>query len=61
MPNEPGGVLWFLEEVNRTQSTIPDTGPIVVHCRYKPQENTLCGNMKLRVWIKYIVIVPWIN
>uniref|UniRef100_A0A8C4NWP5 protein-tyrosine-phosphatase n=1 Tax=Dicentrarchus labrax TaxID=13489 RepID=A0A8C4NWP5_DICLA len=32
VPNEPGGVLWFLEEVNRTQSTIPDTGPIVVHC-----------------------------
>uniref|UniRef100_A0A7N6FD70 protein-tyrosine-phosphatase n=1 Tax=Anabas testudineus TaxID=64144 RepID=A0A7N6FD70_ANATE len=28
----PGGVLWFLEEVNRTQSSIPDTGPIVVHC-----------------------------
>lgn len=34
VPNDPGGVLWFLEEVNRTQSTIPDTGPIVVHCRY---------------------------
>ncbi|CAB1455403.1 unnamed protein product [Pleuronectes platessa] len=32
VPNEPGGVLWFLEEANRTQSTIPDTGPIVVHC-----------------------------
>ncbi|KAM7410906.1 hypothetical protein PAMA_021057 [Pampus argenteus] len=32
VPNEPGGVLWFLEEINRTQSTIPDTGPIVVHC-----------------------------
>uniref|UniRef100_A0A665W3Z6 protein-tyrosine-phosphatase n=1 Tax=Echeneis naucrates TaxID=173247 RepID=A0A665W3Z6_ECHNA len=32
VPNEPGGVLWFLEEVNRTQSTIPDTGPIIVHC-----------------------------
>uniref|UniRef100_A0AAQ6II23 protein-tyrosine-phosphatase n=1 Tax=Anabas testudineus TaxID=64144 RepID=A0AAQ6II23_ANATE len=32
VPNEPGGVLWFLEEVNRTQSSIPDTGPIVVHC-----------------------------
>uniref|UniRef100_A0A672JE23 protein-tyrosine-phosphatase n=1 Tax=Salarias fasciatus TaxID=181472 RepID=A0A672JE23_SALFA len=32
VPNEPGGVLWFLEEVNRTQSAIPDTGPIVVHC-----------------------------
>uniref|UniRef100_A0A3B5KWT4 Tyrosine-protein phosphatase domain-containing protein n=1 Tax=Xiphophorus couchianus TaxID=32473 RepID=A0A3B5KWT4_9TELE len=31
VPNEPGGVLWFLEEVNCTQSTIKDTGPIVVH------------------------------
>lgn len=32
VPNEPGGVLWFLEEVNRTQSTMPASGPIVVHC-----------------------------
>uniref|UniRef100_A0A8C6SXT1 protein-tyrosine-phosphatase n=2 Tax=Neogobius melanostomus TaxID=47308 RepID=A0A8C6SXT1_9GOBI len=32
VPNEPGGVLWFLEEVNRTQSTLPSAGPIVVHC-----------------------------
>uniref|UniRef100_A0A1A7YPL5 Tyrosine-protein phosphatase non-receptor type n=2 Tax=Cyprinodontiformes TaxID=28738 RepID=A0A1A7YPL5_9TELE len=32
VPMEPGGVLWFLEEVNRTQSTMKDTGPIVVHC-----------------------------
>uniref|UniRef100_A0A8C8JIY6 protein-tyrosine-phosphatase n=1 Tax=Oncorhynchus tshawytscha TaxID=74940 RepID=A0A8C8JIY6_ONCTS len=32
VPNEPGGVLSFLEQVNRTQSTIRDTGPIVVHC-----------------------------
>uniref|UniRef100_A0A8C6P1F2 protein-tyrosine-phosphatase n=1 Tax=Nothobranchius furzeri TaxID=105023 RepID=A0A8C6P1F2_NOTFU len=32
VPVEPGGVLWFLEEVNRTQSTMKDTGPIVVHC-----------------------------
>uniref|UniRef100_A0AAV2LWR8 Tyrosine-protein phosphatase non-receptor type n=1 Tax=Knipowitschia caucasica TaxID=637954 RepID=A0AAV2LWR8_KNICA len=32
VPNEPGGVLWFLEEVNRTQSTLPTAGPIVVHC-----------------------------
>uniref|UniRef100_A0A6Q2XVL4 protein-tyrosine-phosphatase n=1 Tax=Esox lucius TaxID=8010 RepID=A0A6Q2XVL4_ESOLU len=31
VPNEPGGVLSFLEQVNRTQSAIPDTGPIVVH------------------------------
>uniref|UniRef100_A0A8C7TJL8 protein-tyrosine-phosphatase n=1 Tax=Oncorhynchus mykiss TaxID=8022 RepID=A0A8C7TJL8_ONCMY len=32
VPNEPGGVLSFLEQVNRTQTTIRDTGPIVVHC-----------------------------
>ncbi|XP_039611514.1 tyrosine-protein phosphatase non-receptor type 11b isoform X1 [Polypterus senegalus] len=32
VPNEPGGVLSFLEQVNRTQQSIPDTGPIVVHC-----------------------------
>uniref|UniRef100_A0A3Q2PAZ7 Tyrosine-protein phosphatase non-receptor type n=1 Tax=Fundulus heteroclitus TaxID=8078 RepID=A0A3Q2PAZ7_FUNHE len=32
VPNEPGGVLWFLEEVNRTQSTIKEAGPIIVHC-----------------------------
>lgn len=46
MPNEPGGVLWFLEEVNRTQSTIPDTGPIVVHCRYNQDGRTLFYNCK---------------
>lgn len=34
VPNEPGGVLSFLEQVNRTQSAIPESGPIVVHCRY---------------------------
>ncbi|CAB1329552.1 unnamed protein product, partial [Coregonus sp. 'balchen'] len=32
VPNEPGGVLSFLEQVNRKQSAIRDTGPIVVHC-----------------------------
>uniref|UniRef100_A0A8C1ENW5 protein-tyrosine-phosphatase n=1 Tax=Cyprinus carpio carpio TaxID=630221 RepID=A0A8C1ENW5_CYPCA len=32
VPNEPGGVLSFLEQVNRTQSAIPESGPIVVHC-----------------------------
>ncbi|CAL8361975.1 unnamed protein product [Arctogadus glacialis] len=32
VPTEPGGVLSFLEQVNHTQTTIPDTGPIVVHC-----------------------------
>ncbi|XP_069774452.1 tyrosine-protein phosphatase non-receptor type 11b isoform X2 [Narcine bancroftii] len=32
VPNEPGGVLSFLDQVNRTQLSIPDTGPIIVHC-----------------------------
>ncbi|XP_040389182.1 tyrosine-protein phosphatase non-receptor type 11-like isoform X3 [Cygnus olor] len=36
VPNEPGGVLSFLDQVNRTQRSIPDTGPIIVHCRYEP-------------------------
>ncbi|KAJ8395168.1 hypothetical protein AAFF_G00036240 [Aldrovandia affinis] len=32
VPNEPGGVLSFLDQVNRAQSAFPHTGPIVVHC-----------------------------
>ncbi|XP_038377354.1 tyrosine-protein phosphatase non-receptor type 11-like isoform X3 [Canis lupus baileyi] len=32
VPAEPSGVLGFLEEVNRTQSSMPGAGPIVVHC-----------------------------
>lgn len=32
VPNEPGGVLSFLDQVNQAQQSIPDTGPIVVHC-----------------------------
>ncbi|NWI66575.1 PTN6 phosphatase, partial [Todus mexicanus] len=32
VPNEPGGVLSFLDQVNRAQRSIPDTGPIIVHC-----------------------------
>ncbi|MBN3307343.1 PTN11 phosphatase, partial [Amia calva] len=32
VPNEPGGVLSFLDQVNRAQNGIPETGPIVVHC-----------------------------
>ncbi|XP_055438541.1 tyrosine-protein phosphatase non-receptor type 11-like isoform X4 [Bubalus kerabau] len=32
VPAEPTGVLSFLEEVNRTQSSMPGAGPMVVHC-----------------------------
>ncbi|XP_077167791.1 tyrosine-protein phosphatase non-receptor type 11-like isoform X2 [Paroedura picta] len=32
VPNEPGGVLHFLDQVNRAQESFADTGPIVVHC-----------------------------
>ncbi|XP_078729414.1 tyrosine-protein phosphatase non-receptor type 11-like isoform X3 [Lampetra fluviatilis] len=32
VPNEPGGVLSFLDEVNRRQEGISEEGPIVVHC-----------------------------
>ncbi|XP_053307948.1 tyrosine-protein phosphatase non-receptor type 11-like [Spea bombifrons] len=32
VPNEPGGVLRFLEEINAAQHCTPQSGPIVVHC-----------------------------
>ncbi|KAL8198393.1 UNVERIFIED_CONTAM: protein tyrosine phosphatase, non-receptor type 11 [Gekko kuhli] len=32
VPNEPGGVLHFLDQVNQAQRSFADTGPIVVHC-----------------------------
>ncbi|XP_039104337.1 tyrosine-protein phosphatase non-receptor type 11-like [Hyaena hyaena] len=32
VPAEPAGVLGFLEEVNRAQSSTPGAGPMVVHC-----------------------------
>lgn len=33
VPSDPGGVLDFLEEVHHKQESIPDAGPVVVHCR----------------------------
>ncbi|XP_077930078.1 tyrosine-protein phosphatase non-receptor type 11-like isoform X2 [Halichoerus grypus] len=33
VPAEPSGVLSFLDEVNRAQSSTPGAGPMVVHCR----------------------------
>nr|XP_045374606.1 tyrosine-protein phosphatase non-receptor type 6-like [Camelus bactrianus] len=32
VPAEPAGVLGFLDEVNRAQSSVPGAGPMVVHC-----------------------------
>ncbi|XP_029803358.1 tyrosine-protein phosphatase non-receptor type 11-like isoform X2 [Suricata suricatta] len=32
VPAEPVGVLGFLDEVNRAQSSMPGAGPMVVHC-----------------------------
>ncbi|XP_026568999.1 tyrosine-protein phosphatase non-receptor type 6 isoform X1 [Pseudonaja textilis] len=32
VPSEPGGVLNFLDEINRMQDSVPGAGPIVVHC-----------------------------
>ncbi|XP_061422116.1 LOW QUALITY PROTEIN: tyrosine-protein phosphatase non-receptor type 11-like [Lethenteron reissneri] len=32
VPGEPGGVLGFLEEVNKRQEGLPLAGPVVVHC-----------------------------
>lgn len=33
VPQQPGGVLSFLTQVNRKQAECPDAGPIIVHCR----------------------------
>ncbi|KYO22321.1 tyrosine-protein phosphatase non-receptor type 6 isoform X1 [Alligator mississippiensis] len=32
VPSEPGGVLSFLDQINQKQESIPDAGPILVHC-----------------------------
>ncbi|XP_069466177.1 tyrosine-protein phosphatase non-receptor type 11-like isoform X2 [Ambystoma mexicanum] len=32
VPNKPGGVLSFLDQINRTQRSIPGPRPIIVHC-----------------------------
>lgn len=32
VPSDPGGVLSFLGEVNRMQESVPEAGPIIVHC-----------------------------
>uniref|UniRef100_A0A3P8WUL9 protein-tyrosine-phosphatase n=1 Tax=Cynoglossus semilaevis TaxID=244447 RepID=A0A3P8WUL9_CYNSE len=32
VPQQPGGVLSFLTQVNRKQAECPDAGPIIVHC-----------------------------
>ncbi|XP_070615325.1 tyrosine-protein phosphatase non-receptor type 11-like isoform X3 [Erythrolamprus reginae] len=32
VPNEPGGVLSFLDQINKAHRSIPESGPIVVHC-----------------------------
>ncbi|XP_075896926.1 tyrosine-protein phosphatase non-receptor type 6 isoform X2 [Nelusetta ayraudi] len=32
VPEEPGGVLSFLTQVNAKQSEFPDAGPMIIHC-----------------------------
>ncbi|XP_034266893.1 tyrosine-protein phosphatase non-receptor type 6 isoform X1 [Pantherophis guttatus] len=32
VPSEPGGILNFLDELNRMQESVPRAGPIIVHC-----------------------------
>ena len=32
MPSDPGCVLNFLHDVNARQESIPDAGPVLVHC-----------------------------
>uniref|UniRef100_A0A673LK71 protein-tyrosine-phosphatase n=1 Tax=Sinocyclocheilus rhinocerous TaxID=307959 RepID=A0A673LK71_9TELE len=34
VPQEPGGVLSFLEQVNIKQHELSSTGPMIIHCRY---------------------------
>lgn len=34
VPEEPGGILSFLFQVNTKQAEFEDAGPMVVHCRY---------------------------
>lgn len=47
VPQEPGGVLSFLTQVNSKQAEHPDAGPMIIHCRYEfkslnePGGNTL--------------------
>lgn len=33
VPSEPGGVLSFLDQINQRQESLPNAGPIIVHCR----------------------------
>lgn len=35
VPQEPGGVLSFLTQVNTKQAEHPDAGPMIIHCRYE--------------------------
>lgn len=58
VPNEPGGVLSFLEQVNRTQSSIPESGPIVVHCRYcefyiNQSDPLICADAKQTYYLDF--------
>ncbi|XP_032730596.1 tyrosine-protein phosphatase non-receptor type 6 isoform X2 [Lontra canadensis] len=32
VPSEPGGVLSFLDQINQRQESLPQAGPIIVHC-----------------------------
>lgn len=34
VPEEPGGVLSFLDLVNDTQDKFQDAGPMIIHCRW---------------------------
>lgn len=45
VPQEPGGVLSFLTQVNMKQAEFPDAGPMVIHCRYQPSLLQLAVSM----------------
>lgn len=46
VPAEPSGVLGFLDEVNRAQSSMRGTGPMVVHCRCDPRRGRRAGQVQ---------------
>ena len=35
VPQEPGGVLSSLDQVNSKQAEFPGAGPMIIHCRYQ--------------------------
>lgn len=41
VPEEPGGVLSFLDQVNTKQEEFGDAGPMVIHCRLDAESHRI--------------------